>query len=95
MAIADFIESHPDEVWSFAQRWGSHKDEDLKAAIATCLIEHLLEHHFARVFPKIEVAVKSDRELAKTVTLCWKFGQAEEPENSAKFSRLLEEISEG
>jgi hypothetical protein len=27
-------------------KWGSHEDEDVRAAIATCLLEHLLEYHF-------------------------------------------------
>jgi hypothetical protein len=92
--VSEFIQSNPDEVWSFAQRWGAHKDQDIKAAVATCLLEHLLEHHFEKVFPKLEAAVKADRELAATLSLCWKFGQAEEPKNSARLSRLLKEVAE-
>jgi len=91
--VSEFIRSNPDEVWSFAQRWGAHNDQDLKAAVATCLIEHLLEHHFAKVFPKLEVAVKADRELAATLSLCWKFGQAEESKNAARLSQLIKEVA--
>ena len=39
--VGDFIESDPELVWAFALRWGSSEDDDLRAAIATCLLEHL------------------------------------------------------
>ncbi|MDB5323843.1 MAG: hypothetical protein JWN40_5474 [Phycisphaerales bacterium] len=41
--VGTFIESHPEPVWEFARRWGKHAQADLRAAVATCLLEHLLE----------------------------------------------------
>jgi hypothetical protein len=46
IAVGEHIESDPEVVWSFIRRWGSHRQEDLRDAVATCLLEHLLEHHF-------------------------------------------------
>ena len=42
IAVGRFLESEPDAVWQFIQRWGVHADDDLRMAIATCLLEHLL-----------------------------------------------------
>jgi hypothetical protein len=42
--VAGFIESEPEAVWVFIVRWGCHEDEDLRTAVATVLLEHLLGH---------------------------------------------------
>jgi hypothetical protein len=46
IAVSEFIEDHPEPVWSFIVRWGSSPDDDLRMAVATCLLERLLEFHF-------------------------------------------------
>jgi hypothetical protein len=88
MDVAEFIPTHPDEVWEFAARWGCTENADLRDAIATCVLEHLLQHHFERVFTKMEVLAKADARFAETVKMCWKFGQAELPENSRRLDQL-------
>ena len=40
VAVGEFIEEEPEAVWSFIVRSGASPDEDLRAAIATCLLEH-------------------------------------------------------
>ena len=76
IAIGEFIEKEPEPIWPFVLRWGSHEDEDLRAAVATLLLEHLLEYHFDLIFPRVEAAARSNPWFAKTTTQCWKFGQA-------------------
>jgi hypothetical protein len=93
--VGMFSEQEPEAIWPFVLKWGSNEDEDVRTAIATCLLEHLLEHHFDLLFPRIENAAKSDAWFAKTTSLCWKFGEAEEPENAARFDRLRSEIRKG
>lgn len=90
--VGDLIEDHPDEVWPFVLRWGSHPDDDIRAAVAACLLEHLLEHHFEAYFPLVQNAVM-DPLFADTFSLCWKFGQAEIPENAERFDRLIRETA--
>ncbi len=51
--VAGFIEDEPELVWLFVERWGQHSDKDLRAAIVTCLLEHLLEAHFDLLFPRV------------------------------------------
>jgi len=90
--VGDHIAQHPEEVWPFVLRWGSHPDDDVRAAVAACLLEHLLEHHFDAYFPRVQLAV-DDPLFADTFSLCWKFGQAELPVNSARFDGLIRETA--
>jgi len=93
--VEDFVQDEPDAIWSFIVRWGSSVDEDLRDAIATCLLEDLLEYHFARFFPRVEEAVRSDAMLADTFLRCWKLGQAKEEGNAERFERLRTECRKG
>jgi hypothetical protein len=86
--IGAYIDSEPEAVWEFVARWGNHEDDDLRSAIATCLLEHLLEHHFESVFPRVERLVVTDKLFANTFTSCWKLGQAELPQNARRFDEL-------
>ena len=90
--VANFIPDNPAEVWAFIAMWGRHPDRDLKAAIATCALEHLLEQHFQAYFPKAAALARADREFARTVCMCWASGQAEQPLNAAALQALIEEI---
>lgn len=94
IAVAEFIETEPEAVWSFARKWGAHPDEDLRMAISTCVLEHLLEHHFDVFISQVEEAAKADPLFANMVTNCWKFGQSEEPTRAARFDRLLASLRE-
>ncbi len=89
IAVAEYVEDEPEEVWSFAVRWGSHEQEDLREAIATCLLEHLLEYHFELIFPRVAIEVERNRVFRDTFCRCWKFGQSEMPGNSERFDKLL------
>jgi len=88
IAISEYAQSHPDAIWPFVLKWGSYADEDLRAAIATCLLEDLLEHHFDALFPRFDAAARANTLFAQTVAMCWKFGQAKEPGRSEQLDRL-------
>jgi hypothetical protein len=92
IAVGDFVESDPEPVWLFIERWGKHPDEDLRAAIACCLLEHLLEYHFDLVFPRMERLARSNPCFAEMVGWCGSFGQSELPQNAARRSKLVEEL---
>lgn len=91
--ISYFVSQEPNAIWPFVLKWGSHADADLRAAIATCLLEHLLEHHFDPIFPLVEAAARSNVWFAKTTAMCWKFGQASDPTRAERFDRLRREIT--
>jgi len=92
IAVSEFIEAEPEAVWSFARRWGAHPDDDVRMAISTCVLEHLLEHHFDAFISRVEDAVGTDQLFAKTVSSCWKFGQSDEPTRAARLERLKASI---
>jgi len=87
--VASHIEVQPEPVWEFIVKWGVHPQRDLRAAVACCLLEHLLEHHFAAYFPRVRKLVLKEPLFAETFTWCWKFGQSEEPENAEQFDKLI------
>ena len=89
IAVADFVATEPEPVWLFVERWGVHPDDDLRSAIATCLLEHLLEHHFELIFPRVERLARSNPCFAEMVSWCWLFGDSELPENAARLNDLL------
>ena len=93
--VGMFVEQEPEAIWPFVLKWGSHEDEDVRAAIVTCLLEHLLEYHFDLLFPRVETAARSNIWFAKTTPQCWKFGEAKEPTNAARFDCLVSEIRKG
>jgi hypothetical protein len=92
IAVGEFVEDEPEPVWSFVVRWGSSLDEDLRAAIATCLLEHLLQHHFDDFISRVEETAHADRLFGDMAASCWKFGQSEDSARAARFDRLVASI---
>ena len=92
VALGEFVESSPKEVWQFTKRWGSSPDEDLRATIATCLLEHLLEYHFTKYFPRVEALVKTSPLFGKAFQVCSEFGQTTLPENAKRFLKLRNQL---
>ena len=93
--IGEYVESEPDKVWAFISQWGAYPQEDLRDAIATCLLEHLLEFHFAEYFPHVEDLAVHSAHFADTFLRCWQFGQADEHQNAQRWHSLRSRISNG
>ena len=91
--VGEFIESDPERVWAFVRRWGSAPDPDLRSGVAVCLLEHLLQHHFLRIFPRVVEAVRTDPAFAGCFLMCWPSGQSEEPRHRILFEELQAEAS--
>jgi len=90
IALGEYVESDPEPIWEFVARWGRADDPDLRAGIAACLLEHLLQYHFASIFPRVDALVRADRQFADCFLSCWPFGQSEEPANRRRFESLRE-----
>lgn len=91
IGLADFIESDPDAVWAFVEKWGCHDDEDLRGAISTCLLEHFLEYRFEDYIARVEALARSNRNFANTVSSAWEFGRSEIPTNQKRLDALKKE----
>ena len=85
--VAEFIPTDPEPVWEFAARWGCSDDPDLRA-IATCVIEHLLEHHFDLLFARVEILARENASFADTLKLCSERGQVARRVNAARLRQL-------
>ena len=93
MKIEDFVESEPEAIWPFVLKWGSlPNEEDLSAAIATLLLERMLQFHFDLIFSRVETAARSNFWFARTFSKSWKLGQAEESARAERYDKLLSEI---
>jgi hypothetical protein len=93
--LALHVEASPEEVWPLVARWGCSNEPDTRMAIATCVLEHLLEHHFELLFPRVEALALADARFADTFCSCWKFGQSKEPANLARFDALEARLRPG
>jgi hypothetical protein len=93
IVIGEAAEATPERVWQVVEEFGASDDPDMRAGIACVLLEHLLEHHFAVYFPKVQERVESgDQAFADTFSTCSKFGQTAEAANAALFDQLQAEI---
>ena len=77
IVVGEFIRSNPEAVWKVICRRGVSADKDMRAGVATVLLEHLLEHHFSSFFPRVRTRVKKGSwRLADTLSSCLPFGRA-------------------
>jgi hypothetical protein len=90
--VGEFVETQPEAVWQFTHRWGKHAQRDLRSAVATCLLEHLLERHFELVFPRVRQASLESVRFADTFSSCWSFGRSKKPNNTARIKRLQSQL---
>jgi hypothetical protein len=94
--LGEYVESRPAAIWPLVVKYGSYRNSDVRMAIATCVLEHILEHHFNTYFRKVKQIVDSgNHNFADTLTSCWKFGQSELPTNAKRLDKLIEEIRIG
>ncbi len=91
--VGKFIQEQPDQVWQFTRKWGAHSSADLRSAVATCLLEHLLEYHFDRIFPLAADACRQSSRFAETLSICGEFGQTTQRGNVERFRRLKKEVA--
>jgi len=90
--LGDFVEVAPNEVWSLVTKWGDSDNGEVRMALATCVLEHLLEYHFDRYFPLVEELALTNSRFADTFSSCWQFGESEVPENAARMDGLKDRI---
>ena len=77
IVIGEFIESDPESVWEVASHYGVSDDEEMRTAVATVLLEHLLEYYFDTYFPRVRSLVQGgSSNLADTLSRCYPFGDA-------------------
>lgn len=72
IVISELINSHPDLVWKIILKYGDSKDTDMRTAVSTLLLEHLLDFDFDKYFPKIRREILNGRQrFIDTLEGCW------------------------
>lgn len=70
-----------DEIWDILIEFGG-RDDDMQDALATVLLEHLLEYDFERSVDRITLTLQACSSASADILVdllrrCWPFGQAE------------------
>jgi hypothetical protein len=92
IALGEFAASAPESIWPLVLKHGSRRHADARMTIATCVLEHILEHHFDTFFPRVAEAARSSCWFADTAGSCWLMGQSELPRNAKRWRRLMREL---
>jgi hypothetical protein len=91
IALGEFAESDPEHIWPLVVKHGSRRHADARMAIATCVLEHILDYHFDAFFPRVVTIARSSRWFRTTFGWCWQMGQAALPRNARRWGRLKRE----
>lgn len=68
--LSEYLDSEPEAIWKFLEEFHDTQDEDLRAALATCVLEHLIEDHPEYRARAEHLAVKSP-EFRQMLEQCW------------------------
>jgi len=68
--LSEYLGSDPEPIWKFIEDLRDTQDEDLQAALATCLLEHLIEQHPQYRVRAESLAAKSP-EFRQILKMCW------------------------
>ena len=96
IALCEYCESDRDAklIWPLIVKWGSHENKDVRMAIATCVLEHILGYHFDTYFEKCAEIVRSGNLMfGFTFSMCGKFDQSRDTANSKRMDALDEEYN--
>jgi hypothetical protein len=69
--IGEFLDKYPNDIFNLIVKYGSSKDEDMRTAVATILLEHLLEKDFKKYFSLYKNISKDNSYLLDTLSKCW------------------------
>jgi hypothetical protein len=67
----EFLDKYPDDIFKIIVKYGSSKDEDMRTAISSILLEHLLEKDFKKYFNLFKEYSKNNSFLLDTLSKCW------------------------
>lgn len=71
--VGEFIDERPQEVWRIAEQYGCSPDDDMRAAVATVLLEHLIERRGATMKEKAQGLASRSELFADTLRMCATF----------------------
>lgn len=92
MELGWSCEEDPGWGWSLVVKWGSSEDDDARDAIACCVLEHILQYHFADYFEKcVQLIRGGNLNFGHTLSKCYRMGEAGLAANQKRIDDLLNE----
>lgn len=96
ISLGEYCKPDPKSVWPLTVKYGSSRKADTRTAIATCVLEHILEHHFDPYFGEsLKIIREGNVRFGRTLAMCWTFGQAQKKNNSLRFDRFKKRFNQG
>lgn len=71
IVVGEYIKSQPERVWRIVEEYGAHRSADMRAAVATVLLEHLIDVNPSRYRPRAEALAARSSRFAHTLRTCW------------------------
>lgn len=71
IVVGEYIKSQPERVWRIVEAYGAHRSADMRAAVATVLLEHLIDENPSRYRPRAEALAARSNRFAETLRTCW------------------------
>lgn len=73
IVVGEYARTTPEAIWWCVRRYGASSDADLRAGVATVLLEHLFEHHPEYRAQAAKCILRGNSRLRDTFSLCWSF----------------------
>jgi hypothetical protein len=91
--IGQFIPFAPDDVWEIVRGCSSASNEDLRAALSTVVLEHLLGFDFDRTFARVREELRQgNRGILDIASTCWDFTGSKV--KWSRFKKLLQQFAD-
>lgn len=94
--LGELAETEPRKIWSLVEKHGSSQNPEVRQAIATCVLEHVLQFHFDEYFSRVEQLINGgNSNFADTFRLCWKFDESWTNDDKRRWNALRSQLDEG
>lgn len=71
IVVGEYVKSQPERVWQIVEAYGAHRSADMRAAVATVLLEHLIDENPSCYRPRAETLAARSRVFSETLRTCW------------------------
>ena len=90
-AMGDDALTRPNAIWDDVASALRYAEDDGITAIASCILEHVLENSFDEYIGRVEAEIASgNRNMLEALKRSWKFEQAKTSANSERWDRIIE-----
>jgi len=89
--VGEYIHLFPDKVWKVIAKFGRSSDRDMRVAVSSILLEHLLEQRFKQFFQRVKREAFRSRTFADTLSKSGSFIRGKR--NRQQFQEALHQLN--